>query len=294
MEEQNKIKQTPEPSKNKAVQTYAEDMAEVIADGSGGLIKNIIHEEEDREKEKELISPESTRNKLFAAFGSLLILASVGLVGFFFMNQLPSRVEVETPFTSMIFNDATGFIEVASLSKDQIIQSVRKEVETKEVKLGGVDGIYLTLNNNIIGLRKFNELMKGSLNVELNTFVDDNFLLGFVNGVDGRDAFMLIKMRSFTDIFEDMKDWENKMFSDMHDLFGIPLSSSTAPLLTKNFENSIVQNKNARVLYQTDAEGKNTIAMMYVFVDDTHLVITRNESTVREIITRLLGTNIRE
>jgi hypothetical protein len=32
---------------------------------------------------------------------------------------------------------------------------------------------------------------------------------------------------------------------------------------------------------------------MYVFVDDTHLLITKSESAVREVVTRLLGNNIR-
>ncbi len=294
MEEQNKTKTPSELIKNKAVQTYAEDMAEFIADGSGGLIKNIIHEEEQREKEKELTSPETTRNKMFAVFGSFFLLLSVGLVGYFLITSKADTVEVQAPFTSIIFNDATGFIEVAELDKDQIVASIRKEVETKEVKIGGLEGIYLTLENNIIGLRRTLALMESSLNIAGNDFVDDNFLLGFVNGVDGRDAFMLLQMRSFTDIFEAMRAWEGKMFQELHGLFGITLSPETAPLLTKDFENGIIQNKNARILYQTDAEGKNRIALMYVFVDDTHLLITRNESTVREIITRLLGNNISE
>jgi len=303
MEENNKqpipVPPTPLPPKAKIVETYAEDMAEVIKSDHGDLVKKIIHEEEEREIEKQNISPEATRNKIFAAVGSILLLCSVALVGFFFIIHKADTVPVQTPFTSMIFNDATGFIEVADLDKDQIIQSIRTEIGTKDLKVNGLEGIYLTLNNNTVGLRKFNELIKGNFAIVNNDFVDDNFLIGFMNGYipgstdTSRDAFILLQMRSFTDIFPDMRIWEDKMFNDLHGLFDIGLAPETAYLLTKDFDNGIVQNKNARILHRVDSKGNNRIVLMYVFVDDTHVVITRSEEVVREIITRLLGNNLR-
>jgi hypothetical protein len=296
MEENNK-QPIPVPP-TKIVETYAEDMAEVIKSNQGSLIKTIIHEEEAREIEKENISPDAKRNKLFAFFGSVFVLCSVALVGFFIIKQRPNTVEVQTPFNSMIFNDATGFIEIADFDKDQIIQSIRKEVETKDVKVGGLDGIYLTSAKNIIGLRAFLNLMESDFTITDDEAIDDNFLMGFVNeGTPGvvetdRDFFILIKVNSFTEVFGIMREWENKMFQDLHGLFGVDLSPETAELLTKNFENGIVQNKNARILYHTDAEGKSQAVLMYVFADDTHLLITKNENTVREVITRLLGNNL--
>ena len=284
-----------EPNKKiPKVETFAEDMAEVIRGDRGGLIKKIIHEEEAHDEEKLLQSPDAKRNKIFAFSGSLLLLLAVGLVGYIILSQETKTSPVETPFTSIIFNDETAFIEVAELNRDQIMQSIRTEVETKEVKLGGVDGIYLTLNNSIVGLRQFGQLINSNLNLVGNDFVDDNFLLGFVNngGEMGRDFFILIQMRSFVDIFDNMRAWEAKMFSDLYPLFGIGLSAETAPLITADFENGIVQNKNARILYLTDAEGKKKTIFMYVFVDDSHVLITESEAAVREVITRLLGNNI--
>ena len=50
--------------KAKKVETYADDMAKAISGGQGGLIKKIIHEEEEKEALKKNISPESEKNKL--------------------------------------------------------------------------------------------------------------------------------------------------------------------------------------------------------------------------------------
>ena len=45
--------ETEKQSENKIVETYAEDMAKVIENGQeGGIIKKIIHEEEERENSK--------------------------------------------------------------------------------------------------------------------------------------------------------------------------------------------------------------------------------------------------
>ena len=54
--------------KNKITQTYAQDMAKVIEDDKGGLIKKIIHGEEERESQKRNMSPESKKNRFFINF----------------------------------------------------------------------------------------------------------------------------------------------------------------------------------------------------------------------------------
>ena len=56
---------------NKIVETYADDMAKVLESDTGGLVKKIIHGEEEHEAEKRNFSPESQRNKIFMALGAL-------------------------------------------------------------------------------------------------------------------------------------------------------------------------------------------------------------------------------
>jgi hypothetical protein len=80
------------------------------------------------------------------------------------------------------------------------------------------------------------------------------------------------------------------MFLDLHGFFGVDLLPETKYLLTKNFENGIIENKNARILYDTD---KN-IVMAYVFADDNSIVITNSENAVREIILRLGASEVKQ
>jgi hypothetical protein len=103
------------------------------------------------------------------------------------------------------------------------------------------------------------------------------------------DLFFLIKVNSLADVFNQMRSWENKMFTDLHGFFGVEIFADTSYLLTKDFVDGIIQNKNARILY--DETGK--IVLMYVYLDESSVVITNNENTTREVIARVNSSKIK-
>lgn len=106
----------------------------------------------------------------------------------------------------------------------------------------------------------------------------------------GNDLFILLKINRYEDAFKKMRSWEEKLFYDLHNIFGIDITSKNSYLLTKEFEDGIVQNKNARILY--DKKGK--IVLMYVYIDDEHLIITNTEKTTREVILRINSSKIKK
>ncbi|MFA6077103.1 MAG: hypothetical protein WC735_03450 [Candidatus Paceibacterota bacterium] len=294
MEKDNKIQ-------NKIVQTYAGDMAKVIEDDKSGLIKKIIYEEGKHEKEKMDLSPESQKNKLFMFFSFLFFSISlVTLIFFFFSEEVPT-VPIEKQFTPLIFNDKSAFIEVKGLKREEIIQTVVNEIKRTEVKKGGIEGIYLTEDKKIIGLRRFFELIKGNFQPKVDpllgdVFVGDNFLMGVVNEEiqsdpsAGKDFFILIKVRSVVDTFDALRAWEEKMFLDLKDFFWVDISSEIKYLFTKSFEDGVVENKNARILY--DDGGK--MVMMYIFANDNSIIITNAKNAGKEIMFRLSSTQIKK
>lgn len=290
MEPEKKIL-APNTPKHNVAQTYAEDMAQVLSDGKGGVIKRIIHSEEEHEKEKRNLSPQSRKNKFFMFLGMVLLLVSAGTIAFFLKKGEVPSVPVEKQFVPIIFTDKNALIELADLKKSEIEEKISNQVNTTTVKEGGVEGIYPTLNKSPVGLNKFMALLGGSFAPAPENFVDDNFLMGvYKNDSQSGNFFMLIKMRSIPDVFDIMRKWESKMFTDLHGFFGVSLSPETKYLLTKEFQNSIIENKNARILYDTD----NNIVMMYIFSDDNSIVITDNPKAVAEIILRLASSQIKK
>ncbi|OGI76013.1 hypothetical protein A3C67_01435 [Candidatus Nomurabacteria bacterium RIFCSPHIGHO2_02_FULL_42_19] len=290
-QEQNKIP-APTPGKvpDKITETYAEDVAKAIGGSQGEALKKIIHDEEAREAEKRNLFPESRRNKFFMLAGFLLLISSYLLIFFFFPDrEETNEFSVQSESTSIIFNDKTSFIEVANLTKDQIAKMIWDEASNSDVKYEGIEGIYLNANKRIIGLREFITLLKSTLVLDSPELVDDNFLLG-VYVWEAKSPFVLIEIRTLPDIFPSMRAWEDKMFYDLHGLFGLDINADTNYLLTKSFEDGVVENKNARILYGVSGE----IILMYVFVDDSHLIIANDLIAVHEITVRLAGSRIKQ
>jgi hypothetical protein len=294
MEKNNEINPAIGGVKNKVIQTYAEDMAGVIENDREGLIKKIIHGEEQREKEKNNLSPESQKNKLFMVLGMCFVVLSIIILSYFLLNRTDNTVPVEKQYTPLIFNDKSSFLEIKDFNKEEIIQSVKNTVGNTEVKIGGVEGIYLTLNKNILGLREFISTIKGNFIAGDAVLVYDNFLMGVVNNQKpdlvstDKSFFILIKMRSIPDIFQPMREWENKMFLDLAPFFDINISPENNMLSVKDFEDGTVENKNARILYDKD----RNIIMMYIFADDNSIIITNSNKGAHEIMIRLASSTV--
>ncbi len=287
----------PEKKKNVVVETFADDMAEVLENDKEGLVKKIIEGAEAQEAEKKNLSPESKKNKVFMIVSIVLLALGVGTLAFFVLTRGPKTVSIEKQFTPIIFNDKTSFIEVFGLKKEEIENSVLNKINSTDVKKGGVEGIYPTLNKKIVGLRGFLSLIKSNLVLpKEELLVSDNFLMGVVNvekapEITNRPGFfILIKVRTTADIFEAMRTWESKMFFDLHGFIGLGLNSDTTYLLTKSFEDGIVENKNARLLY----DNNNKLLLMYVFADDNSVVITNSESAVHELVLRIASRQTKQ
>lgn len=288
MEKDNKIK-------SKIIQTYAEDMAKVIEGDQSGLVKKIIHEEEKHEIEKKNMSPQSKRNQIMLLFGLLFIILGVSTLFYFFLNKEAPSVPVKSQFTPIIYSEKSSTIDVTDLKKDQLEEKIRLAVNSISVKNGGIEGLYLTLDDNKIpvGFSKFLELIESSLIAGDSHFIYENFLLGGFkndNQIRKNDFFILLKVRSIADIFDTFHLWEKKMFYDLHGFLGIDISPQTNYLLTTDFQDVIVGNKNARILY----DNKGDIVIMYIFANADSVIITNTENAAREIMRRLSTSQIRK
>lgn len=273
----------------RVVETCAEDMAHVIEDNQGGLVKQMIHEEEMKQIQNKNVSPVSQKNKIYILLSAIFLIGAFLTFVFLFLQEKKTSVIVEPQFAPIIYNDKNVFLEIADLPRDKILESMATEASNTTVKKGGIEGIYVIQKKQIVGLRSFLSLIKSNLSLPNRDLVSDNFMTGVFNS-DTKDFFILVKIRSFQDIFDNMRTWENKMFYDLHTLFGVPINISTKYLLTKNFDDQIVENKNARVLH----DDKGNIVFMYIFADDNSLVITNTVDAVHELITRLSGSQIRK
>jgi hypothetical protein len=271
------------------IETLSGDMLDILKTNKEGLVKKIIEEEEKHDEDKRLYSPESTQNKIFIYVGGIFLIAGIVALLFLFFKKDFGIVSVKPQFSPIIFTDSNVLSEVKGLTDEKVIDAILDKVAISEVKEGGVEGIYLTKGGKVIGLTDFMESVGASLSIKKEDFFEENYLLGFKDA-DKRYPFILIKMRSLYDVYPEVREWERKIFLELSSLWGVELSSDTAYLLTKNFEDGIAQNKNARILY----DNSGGIVIMYVYIDDNTILVTNSEVATKEVIQRLAGSRVKK
>lgn len=289
MDEQNK-------PKSKSIETYAGDMAETIEQSGGSLIKKIIHEQEAAEEEKKKYSPESAKNRAFTYASIALLgvgLAAVALIVIF--QKDAERVEIPPQFIPLVFTDKTDFIDITDTKKAEIAAKVRAKAVSLAMPGGKVAGLYFTNNQKTLGFQSFLESIESNFPTGGFDLVEENFFTG-VRGSDGSneqsggDLFFVLKAESFVGIFPVLREWETKMFNDLGLFFQDGASPLYTALLTADFEDGFVLNKNARFL--TDEAG--SLALLYVFVDDNTVVIADSFDAAEEAILRLSAGDVRK
>ncbi|MEX2052341.1 MAG: hypothetical protein WD991_01420 [Candidatus Paceibacterota bacterium] len=276
--------------KHLAVETYAEDMAQVIQDDREGLVKKIIHEQEQREAERKNFSPESKKNKFYMFLSIVLVFSALGILFFSILKNETTSVEIQDQFVPFLPSEKSFFIEVAAFDKTEIASSIRNELARSDLRQGGVEGIYLTKNKTaIMGLREFISIFEMSFVPGDPALISDSFLIGITN-IEQKELFFLFKVRSMLDIFGPMRAWEREIFPELYDLFGFELNSENNYLLYKEWQDGVIENKNARIL----TESGGNIVMMYVFADDASVVILSGRNGAKEVMLRLQQSQIKK
>ena len=113
-----------------------------------------------------------------------------------------------------------------------------------------------------------------------------------VHVFNGNQPFLIFKTLSYENTFAGMLAWESTLQKELSPVFGAaltradlqPIATSTETILpSASFEDKVLRNKDARVFRGRGGE----IVLLYSFVDHATLVITTNEYTFAEIISRL-------
>jgi len=130
---------------------------------------------------------------------------------------------------------------------------------------------------------------------ELVRTLTGTYLLG-VHTYDGTQAFLLLETDSYEGAFAAMLAWERTMRGDLLPLFnreprphipeeGVSTSSvgSVPQLLQTGFSDKILENRDARVVLNTSGD----ILLLWAPLGPNLFVITTNEYTLREVISRL-------
>ena len=211
--------------------------------------------------------------------------------------QLPISAVPQAPF--IVVDGVTDIPISPGESRGETLTNLTQEKGAGALSLGLIEQlrpiVASTSNQNSVTLvdtQQFLALLSPTIPVGLLRTLGPQFLLG-THSFNSPQPFLILKTDSYEQAFAGMLTWEGTMRQDLLPLFayappahinGDMSTTSVQTSLSQNgFSDAIVENHDARVLRNQSGD----IYFLWTFLDRTTIVITTNEYTMREVITRL-------
>lgn len=238
--------------------------------------------------------------------GIILISAAVGVGVFVYLR--PTTVDIpkepDAPFVS-VDNTAIVSAPVDQFTRDALMTNLEAARTSVRISLGLVSRLFVAVPATTtdaapqeVDARTLVSLLAPTLSPGFVRSIQPAYLLG-LHSFDENQAFLILKVDSYESAFAGMIAWEYTMQKDLAPLFtrtptphipegGVGTSSPQVQLIPTGFSDRIVENHDARVI---ENETKD-ILLLWTFLDRNTVIITTNEYTLREIISRLSNTSV--
>ncbi len=296
------------------IETFQGDVAKVIKETNTTVVSMAAAEANKRSRsmreggEGVAVSAYATMQQLIVrtmlVVGGILLLAAAGGLIVYVYILLPSSVAVENSLHApFIFIDDSIQVPHTANQYDraELMSSLSNAKNAITLSLGLMARIEPTVVSTpdsetpqTMHAGEFLTLLSPTIPPELVRSIQPTFLLG-VHSIDGNQPFLILKVDSYEQSFSGMLAWESVLRGDLAPLFTytprarIPeegIAETTTPaqqFLTSEFVDKIVENHDARVVQNIAGD----IFFLWTFLDRETIVITTNQYTLREILSRL-------
>lgn len=264
---------------NPRIRTYALDMSDEIRKRRTTL-SSIVGAEQDRNVR---IGPDETetrtvpKSRLILFIVAALILVTIGGGAITAAVLFKKPIDISAPRSTLIPTNRYELVEIlqnASLSK--VLATVKKSAA---LDLGNVEELIVTKDGRTPSAEEL-LLMLGAPAVLARNAT--NVMIG-VHSFDRNQPFILITVSSYDLAFDAMLAWEQRMNEGLGDFFQ-PNSLTPSGIVSAPpeliFTDRVFQNSDLR-------ESQLSWQIIYSFLRPNLILITTNESTFREITTRL-------
>lgn len=313
------------------LQTYQGDI-ESLVDKKNVSVVTIAAAEADRRGMAKLgdsLAAEPSRpwlgKMLMITGGALFVLFAIGISYYLYIRLQPVPIAEQSP-APFIFVDSTLTVPVsAEDSRSATMQKLVAARDSINLSLGLIARLQVVAQSQDGSVQEFAAqdflpLLARTIPPALLRTLEPQMLLG-IHSYDENQAFMILKADSYETAYSGMLAWETSMRADLLPLFNRtpavharpsvptgPLATTSASTTAQtasttasttptqaapqffvgNFADKIVENRDTRVILNQDGD----ILLLWTFLDRSTIVITTNDATLREIISRLSQASI--
>jgi hypothetical protein len=304
-----------EPSIVQPLETYKGDIEKAVQ-GQHVSVVSIAAAEAVRRgdaadnAEAETLSAANEQSKSFLfktimeTLGVGLVLGAAAILAYAYIYNRAAVPIAAAPVAPFILVDATTIVPVivGQTTTAPLMQSLVAAKNAVHLSAGLVEQLNpvaqasaTSTDGTLMDAQTFLNLFVPNIPPDLLRTIQPSFLLG-VHSFSNNQPFIILSTDSYETAFAGMLAWEPTMQQDFSPLFNytpaphIPEQNSattTASAATTaspgGFVDQVVENHDARVI--TNSTGD--ILFLWTFLDRSTIVITTNEYTLREIISRL-------
>lgn len=275
----------------KSLHTYASDLADVIKSGQGSAAKIAIAEADKKRKAAENKSPLSTKNIIFTGIASLLIIGAGALIIWGLYKQQIKTVPIEeTSFEikPLVRIDTQEGLDITEKKGVQLKDIISRKLKSIAPRLNTIEQIYFSqkdlTSTTVVTTDQLFSMLELKTPETLKRTLSSNFTLG-VHAFSGNGPFLLFQVDSYPTAFTGMMTWEQSLFEEWYQLFGIDVSGENKYLLGEPFRDKVIQNQDTRAII--DKTGKAIFFYAFLGEKKDLLIITTKESTLKEVLNRL-------
>jgi hypothetical protein len=279
----------------KVLRTYTSDMADAIRENEVSVIKIAMAEKEKRDMEAEYKKAKGTNfSKILLLIGGVvLIIVAIFVASYIIQKKKVVPIPPASKIETFLPYDSESDIDVTKATNINNLSGIIKNGE--ETKPGMIEAFFLMKKVDDVSLtftsKDFLSLIQTTMPGALIRSLTDKYLLGkysngnAVNVNDKSAMFLIFETTDYNQTYASMLEWEGTMLSDLFILFNIPKPNNS--LIGKPWNDIVVSNQDARVLYGENGEG----ILYYAFVNKNNFIITSSQEALKEVITRILIKN---
>ncbi len=313
------IKPTPQETGGiHQIRTFKSDVEDAIKGGVSGTTI-VLAEQKKRQHEVRDMREKPPLSSFYVTSIIATIMLVLGGLVFFSLYFFIPKNKTEKPVLvapKLIVAEFEKEINVDGIDRVKLVSILTTQRDSSFLQAGSILHTYFTKGTEAaktnVTAKEFLRLLNTSAPAPLIRSLEDAFMYGF-HGWGSNQPFLILKTSSYETSFSGMLEWEKSMTKELGPLFiieekkQIPLTGTSTPqslggkglattsaTTTKNetapsqFFDVILKNKDARVLKNKDG----SIIFLYSFIDNHTIVMTTNETTLKELIARLYTASL--
>lgn len=279
----------------KTVRTYMSDMADTVRDNEISIIKVALAEQNKHEREDLYRKVEGTPiKKVFWLIGGI-ILVVIAIGGTYFIIQQKAKQNAPEQITKE--ETLISYDEISPISVTDPNELTNKIIAAKkETSTTGKNDVikFISLSQGVNGLQ--GKILTQDLFTDLGftassslvQSLSDSYMIGTYTN-NAQNLFIIFQTKNYEYTYAGMLEWERTLAGDMLSLFELDTKESKLKISDRKWKDIIIENKDARALVNEN----DKIILYYLFTDKNNLIIASDESTIKEIVAKLILKNIK-